>query len=71
MKQYIKLEWPYWGIVAQFRFSFFHAASMVLDDKSQYAEDEEGEGDSGANSNGGNIFDTTLIENIQNQVTIL
>ena len=44
---------------------------MVLDDKSRYAEDEEGEGDSGANSNGGNIFDTTLIENIQNQVTIL
>lgn len=44
---------------------------MVLDDKSEHAEDEEGEGDGGAYSNGANIFDAILIENIQNQVIIL
>ena len=42
---------------------------MVLDDRGQFAE-EEGEESDGADGSGV-ILDTTLIENIKNQVTIL
>lgn len=46
---------------------------MVLDDRGQYAEEEEEEeGDGGSEANGsGVLFDSTMIENIQNQVTLL
>ena len=46
---------------------------MVLDDRGQFAEEEEeeeGEEVDGADGSGV-IFDTTLIETIKNQVTIL
>jgi hypothetical protein len=41
---------------------------MVLDDRGQFAEEEE-DGEEGGGA--GLIFDTTLIENIKNQVIIL
>ena len=44
---------------------------MVLDGRGQFVEEgEEGEEESGAGGSGV-IFDPTIIENIQNQVTIL
>ena len=44
---------------------------MVLDERGHFAEeDEEGEEDSRTDGSGV-IFDATIIENIQNQVTIL
>ena len=45
---------------------------MVLDDRGQFAEEEEEEeGEEGDGADGGVILDTTLIESIKNQVTIL
>ena len=48
---------------------------MVLDDRGQFAEEEEEEEEEGEEVDGadgsGVIFDTTLIETIKNQVTIL
>lgn len=44
-----------------------YAASTILNDKGQDPEDGEEEDEL---ENGG-IYDTTLIENIQNQVTVL
>ena len=45
---------------------------MVLDDRGQFAEEEEEEGEEGDGADdSGVILDTTLIENIKNQVTIL
>ena len=58
----------YYGILRSFIFSC--TASMVLDDRGQFAEEEE-EGEESDGADGGVILDTTLIENIKNQVAIL
>ena len=45
---------------------------MILDDKGQGAEEGEGEGEEESEANnGGGVYDGALVENIQNQVTIL
>lgn len=58
--------------IRSMKYSVFScAASMVLDDRGQFGEEEDDDDGEVEGGGAGLIFDTMLIENITNQVTIL